>query len=196
MQTEIEAKFLDADHEVLREKLRKLGATCEQPMRLMKRVNFDFPNRRLNAVNGWARVRDEGDKVTLAYKQLNDRSVEGTKEVQVTVDSFENAIKFLQAIGLRQETKRESWTLDGAQIELDEWPWAKSFMEIEVADERTLRAVAAKLGFDWQHAVHGSVEIVYIGEYQVTEQEVDDWPEITFTPVPDWLEAKRKKVAA
>lgn len=196
MQTEIEAKFLDVNHDEVREKLKSLGAKQEQPLREMRRKNFDFADKRLEKVGGWIRVRDEGDKITLAYKQLDHRGLDGTKEVSVDVSSFEDTCALLERTGLEQqsyqETKRESWVLDGVQIELDEWPWIKPFIEIEAPDENQLHAVAEKLGFDMKDAVHGSVEIAYQAEYDVTEEEVDHWDEILFTPVPEWLEAKQK----
>lgn len=196
MQTEIEAKFLDVDHDLLRAKLKQLGATCEQPMRLMRRKNYDYPDSRLEKIGGWVRVRDEGDKVTLSYKQLNDRTLHGTQEVSLIVNSFGDSCKLLEAIGLvektYQETKRESWSLDGMQVELDEWPWVKPFVEIEGPDESSLRNLADQLGLDWSQAVHGSVEIAYQAEYDATEHEIDNWREILFTPVPEWLEIKRK----
>lgn len=198
MQTEIEAKFLDVNHDEIRKKLKALGAKLEQPMRLMRRKNYDYNDRRLeNEKTGWVRVRDEGDKITLAYKQLEDRTILGTKEVGLDVNDFEAACLFLENIGLEvqsyQETKRESWTIGEIQIELDEWPWVKPFIEIEAPDEASLKNVAAKLGYDWKDALHGSVEIVYQAEYDVTEEEVDHWDEITFIQTPDWLEAKRVK---
>jgi uncharacterized protein (DUF934 family) len=58
MQTEIEAKFLSSNHDEIRGKLQALGAVCEQPMRLMRRVTIDTPA--MKAKNGWLRVRDEG----------------------------------------------------------------------------------------------------------------------------------------
>jgi adenylate cyclase class 2 len=197
MQTEIEAKFLAIDHSSVRAKLRDAGAVCEQPMRLMRRKTYDYPNKSLNKKNGWVRVRDEGDKITMSYKQLNDRTVHGTQEVNLVIDSFDAADWFLVTVGLvseaYQETKRESWVMDGVQIELDEWPWIKPFVEIEGPSERAVREVAAKLGLDWSLARHGSVENAYQAEYDVTEEEVDSWPEITFTPVPEWLEERRRK---
>lgn len=198
MQTEIEAKFLNISHDETRERLKALGARLEQPMRLMRRKNFDYPDKRLEKeFAGWIRVRDEGDKITLAYKQLNDRTLHGTKEISVVVSNFEETCKLLETIGLEtqsyQETKRESWELDGAQVELDEWPWIQPFLEIEAADEQAIRMIAEKLGLSMEEAVHGSVEIAYQSEFEVTEEEVDHWPEILFTQVPDWLEAKRKK---
>ncbi|MGF7229465.1 MAG: class IV adenylate cyclase [Candidatus Saccharibacteria bacterium] len=197
MQTEIEAKFLNIDHDAMRAKLTSLGAYLERSDRLMRRQNYDFPDKRLNALHAWARLRDEGDKITLTYKQLQDRGLHGTKEVNIIVDSFEQADKLLQALGLSvhtyQETRRESWTLNGVQIELDQWPWIKPFLEIEGPTENSVRLTAKLLGLDWDVAVHGSVEIAYQAEYDVTEAEIDAWPEILFTPVPDDLEKKRRK---
>lgn len=196
MQTEIEAKFLDQDHAAIRQRLKELGAKQLFAQRLMKRRNFDYPNGSLEKIAGWVRVRDEGNKITLSYKQLNDRSLHGTKEVNLTVDDFGAACDFLQALGLAQtsyqETKRESWKLDGASIELDEWPWIKPFVEIEAHDEASLKAVAAKLGLDIKTAVHGSVENAYQAQYDVTDAEIDHIPEITFGPTPDWLLARRQ----
>ncbi len=80
MQTEIEAKFLDVDVEALRKKLEEIGATQEHPEIFMKRKVFDYPDSRLEKKGGWIRVRDEGEKITLSYKQLNDRSLHGTKK--------------------------------------------------------------------------------------------------------------------
>lgn len=199
MQTEIEAKFLSVDHAELREKLKLLGASCEQPMRQMRRKNYDHPDGRLGTeFNGWVRLRDEGDKITLSYKQLNDRTLHGTKEVTLTVDDYEATDSFLQAIGLEpnsyQETKRESWRLGDVQIELDEWPWIDPFIEIEGPNESAIRDAVEKLGLSLNNAVYGSVEIAYQAVYDVTEDEIDGWQKITFTPVPSWLESKRRKV--
>lgn len=197
MQAEIEAKFLQTDHDVVRAKLQELGAVRAQPMRLMRRKNFDYPDGKLQQNGGWVRVRDEGDKVTLAYKQLDHRGVDGTQEVSVTVSDFDQTCAFLDSIGLvmksYQETRRESWQLKGAEIELDEWPWVPPYVEIEAEDETGLFAVANQLGFDSAQAVHGSVEVVYQHIYDVTEEEVDSWQEILFGAVPDWLESRRKR---
>ncbi|HSW99984.1 MAG TPA: CYTH domain-containing protein [Patescibacteria group bacterium] len=197
MKPEIEAKFLHVEHAVLRAQLQALDAVQTSPMRLMKRKNYDFPDGRLMVKRGWARVRDEGDKITLSYKELHNRELDGTHEVQVVVDDFAAADALLRNLGLvatsYQETKRESWKLDGCEIELDEWPWAKPYVEIEGLDEKQLRAVAAKLHLDWQEVLHGSVEIVYRGDYDVTDEEVNKIPVITFNePIPDWLQ-KRKR---
>ena len=117
MQAEIEAKFLNVDHNEFREKLRSLGATLEQPMRLMRRKNFDYPDGRLREIGGWVRVRDEGDKVTLAYKQLDHRGVDGTKEVSLEVADFDQACLFLERVGLGQSHIRKQSVKAGSLME-------------------------------------------------------------------------------
>lgn len=198
MQTEIEAKWLNIDIAVMRQRLEAIGAKLVASERLMTRCVFDYPDKRLEKIGGWVRVRNEGDKITLSYKQLNDRTLHGTKEVTVVVDDFDTTCAFLQSIGLEQnsfqETKRESWKLDDTEIELDTWPWIPSFVELEAKDEAQLRKVATLLELDYQHALHGSVETAYQAVYDVSEAEIDNWSEIRFTPTPDWLEAKRKSV--
>lgn len=196
MDTEIEAKWLNIDLEAMRLKLASLNAKLVQPERSMVRQVFDYPDKRLSKVAGWVRVRNEGDKVTLSYKQLDDRGLHGTKEVTVIVDDFDRTCGFLESIGLvsksYQETRRESWTLDDTEIELDTWPWIPSFVEIEAQSESKLRTVAQKLDLDFAAALHGSVETAYQDVYDVTEEEIDDWKNIRFSNVPDWLAEKKK----
>ena len=57
MNKEIEAKFLKVDHDALRAQLTALGAHCEHPMRLMRRVIF---HPKVDPENTYFRVRDEG----------------------------------------------------------------------------------------------------------------------------------------
>jgi inorganic triphosphatase YgiF len=60
MQQEIEVKFLNVSHKNVREKLAKLGAKCTVPMRLMRRVVVDYPDKRLQkSGDSWMRIRDE-----------------------------------------------------------------------------------------------------------------------------------------
>ncbi len=196
MQTEIEAKWLDVNLEEFRKKLEYQGAKLVENERLMVRKIYDYPDGKLANVNGWVRVRDEGDKVTLSYKQLNDRTINGTKEVTIIVDSIEATSSFLELVGMKlvstQETKRESWMLDGAEIELDTWPWIPSFVEIETDNESLLKNTADRLGLEISEALHGSVETAYQAVYNVTEKEIDSWEKISFVPVPDWLASKKK----
>lgn len=166
MKTEIEAKFVKLDVDDVRARLEEAGATLEQPMRMMWRQAFDPVEY---AANRYVRVRDEGDKVTMTYKQFDDMGLHGAKEIEIVVSDFEDAKSLLENAGLQpksyQETRRETWTLDGAEIVIDEWPWIKPFIEIEGESEQIVRAAAEKLGFDWSDAVFGDVTQAYRAEY-------------------------------
>lgn len=195
MQTEIEAKWLNIDKDAFRKVLIDAGAKLINPERLMIRQVYDFPDRRLELAKGWVRVRNEDNKVTMSYKQLNDRTVNGTKEVTIVINDFNAGCSFLESVGLEsksiQETKRESWKLGDSEIELDTWPWIPNFVEIETTSEAELKRVAELLRLDYSKALHGSVETAYQAVYDVTEEEINSWKEIRFINVPSWLSSKR-----
>ena len=46
-----------------------------------------------------------------------------------------------------QETKRISFTLDGAQLEIDTWPRIPPYLEIEAATKQEVIQIAAQLGY-------------------------------------------------
>lgn len=197
MKTEIEAKFLNINQDEIRSKLKEIGAILKYPERLMKRKVFDYPDERLRKEGAWVRVRDEGDgEITLSYKKLVDRTLYGTKEITLDVSNFETMCDFLQACGFDsksyQETKREKWILGTSEITIDTWPWIPTFVEIESETEEEIHRVSNLLGFDWAKALHGSVETAYQALFNVTDDEIDGWEEITFIPIPEWLEIKRK----
>lgn len=198
MKTEIEAKFLNIDSQKIRIKLKEIGAVMQYPERLMKRKVFDYPDARLYKEDAWVRVRDEGDgKITLSYKKLIDRTLHGTKEITLDVSDFKTTCNFLQACGFEsksyQETKREKWRLGNSEITIDTWPWIPTFIEIESETQEEIQKVSNLLDFDWSKALHGSVETAYQDVFDVTEDDVDSWKEITFISEPEWLEIKRKK---
>lgn len=167
MKDEIEVKFVNTDHDAIRSKLESIGAVLEQPMRLMKRVTIDSNDMR--SKNAFLRVRDQGDKVTLTYKQFDELSLSGAKEIEITVNSFEETIKLLSAAGLPhgsfQETKRETWRLGSTEIVLDVWPWLDPYIEIEGVSEQDVKSVAALLNLDWSKAVFGDVMEAYRAQY-------------------------------
>jgi len=159
METEIEAKFIDIDKEKLCQKLIEKGAILEHPEILMRRKVYDYPDKRLNKIGGWVRVRDEGDKITLTYKKTSERTLQGTKEISIIVNDFEKTCEFLEAIGMMeksyQETKRERWKYKGVEITIDTWPWIPTFIELEGSNEEIVKEVARDLELDWEKAMYG-----------------------------------------
>lgn len=196
MQTEIEVKFLNINHDAMRKKLLAAGGACEQPMRLMRRTILDYPDLRLEKKeDGYLRIRDEGNRVTVTYKQFNAAlDIDGAREIETTVGDYITTIELFKAIGLQvkseQESKRETWRLGDCEVVLDEWPWLKPYMEIEGPSQQALQAAAQKLGLDWADAVTGSVTVAYRSEYDIPrELSVAKNPRITFNdPVPNWMQ--------
>jgi len=188
MNTEIEVKFLDTDHDEIRKKLQELGAELEQPMRLMRRSLVEMPHH--TEVRGFVRIRDEGDKITMAYKQRDDEdSLHGTKEIEVAVSSFDDTVELLRAAGwppiTYQESKRETWRLGETEIVLDEWPWIQPYIEVEAPSEALVRSTSEQLGFDWEDAVIGSVDVIYQQEFpDMTVRGVIDVAEVRFADQP------------
>lgn len=194
MKTEFEAKFLRVNHDDVRRKLEGQDARLVQPMRLMRRVFIETPEMR--AKGAFLRVRDEGDKVTLTYKQFDELSIDGAKEHEVEISDYQTTIDLLAAAGLPyrsiQESRRETWMLDGCEVVLDEWPWlSPSFIEIEGESEEQVRRAAAKLGFSWDEADFGDVMVAYRDQYShlAVGQTIGHIPAVRFgDPLPELLQ--------
>ena len=183
-----EAQFLDINKEEIRAKLKQLGSTVIMPETLMKRVVF------YTGENSFARVRDEGGKIVMTYKNVSDRnSILGTKEVNLVVNSYDGAILFLQGCGLRikskQDSYREMWKYNDAEICIDTWPWIPTFVEIEGPSEESVWNAAEKLGFSKKQAKFGSVDTTYQHYYGIDTDVVNlHTPEITFDiEPPKWV---------
>ncbi len=196
MNTEIEVKFLHINHEEIRVRLKDAGFVCVIPMRLMRRAIIDYADRRLqvSVPNSYIRVRDEGDKVTLTYKQFASLSIDGAQEIEVVTSSFEDTVKIFTAIGLEvvslQESKRETWKNENCEVVLDEWPWLDPYIEIEAPTESEVREVSVQLGLDWSEAKFGDVMVAYRDQYPYLNetQTVGKVPEVLFdAPLPDLL---------
>jgi adenylate cyclase class 2 len=188
--TEIEAKFF-CNKTVLKERLSELGATLVKSECMMRRKHFDTPERRLHQIGGWIRLRDEGDKITLAYKQLESHSLGDMKEVEIIVDNFQRCEIFLASTGFvftsYQENQRESWLLNGVKIDIDTCPWLPPLVEVECLDEKKLWAVVAALGLHQDAAFFGGIEIAYMKHFHITQEQYFTLDTIAFGPAPDIL---------
>ena len=195
MNTEIEVKFLNVDFDEIRAKLLAAGAKCEHPMRLMKRVIVQ------NAATGrdaYVRVRDEGDKVTVTYKSFASLSLHGASEIETTTSDFDAMVEILRCGGMAptsyQETRRETWRLDDAEVVLDEWPWLRPYIEVEGPSEESVRSASGKLGFDWDRdAQFGDIMVAYRADYpHLGEHDmISSLPEVRFdTSLPEMFQAK------
>lgn len=192
MKTEIEAKFSNIDVEEIRHALRAAGAICEQPMRLMRRALIEEPHHAKE--NAFIRIRDEGDRVTLAFKRRKDPyhpGIDGVKEIEVEVSDFDDTLTIFSEAGWHyitfQESKRETWRLGDVEVVIDEWPWLDPYIEVEGETEAAIKAVAEKLGLQWEDAQFVNIDVLYNERYEFASgfRGVIDVPEARFgAPLP------------
>jgi adenylate cyclase class 2 len=155
---EIEVKFLEIDVPAIEAQLKRIGAVKVFD-RLYCRKVFDYPDLRLNANNSWVRVRDEGDQITMGFKQRiaptsSDGSSNdgGMEEVEVVVSDFDKATLMLEKIGLKQkfyeENRRVRWTRGELEFDIDTWPLLKPYLEIEAKSWGQIDQAIELLGLD------------------------------------------------
>lgn len=161
MAQEIEVMFIHINKEEMRAKLKTVGAILVRPEYDQHRTIFDLITSNQYK---WIRVRDEGEQVTLSYKEAGF-TLEAQQEIEIVVDSYEKTVAFLEATGhiVRsiQETKREQWLLDGAEVTIDTWPFIEPVLEIEGDSEEVIKNATEKLGFDYSKGIFSTVNVVY-----------------------------------
>ena len=165
---EIECKFLGVDVAALKHKLDQLKAEL-QFSRVFRRTVFDYPDLRLNKDNSWLRVRDEGDRTTISFKQRFGVSGQGNdagiREIEIVADDFDQANNLFHAIGMKpkfyEENRRTQYLFDGVEICIDEWPLIPPYVEIEGQSWEAVLATAERLGFDPEKRVIYSTMQVY-----------------------------------
>ena len=184
MEIEYEAVFTNIEPDSFRAVLTSAGAELARAEYMQTRSSFNLPESVLTQ-KGWARVRDEGDKITMSVKSIEGEGIESQKESCVTVDSFKQAESLLTQLGCvkkaYQETKRELWMLDGVEVTIDTWPFLEPFVEVEGSSEAVVKAVAEKLGFEWATAKFCAVDTLYSEKYDISTDQINNHtPEILF----------------
>lgn len=148
MHTEYEARVLEINKKELEKRLLELGAT--------KVADFDYKRRIYNfhpeTNKKWIRLRTNGTKTTLTIKELTDTTIDGTKEMEIEVSSFEETNKMLNELGYAshtyQENKRTRYILDNVEIDIDTWPYIPTYVEIEGKSVDEVENTIAKLNLD------------------------------------------------
>jgi len=173
MQIEFEAKVLEVDAQVVRDKLKSLGAKFIGN-KDSRRYVYDFTP--VNP-NSWIRLREMGSELTLTIKEIAHDGVDGTKELEVVVSDFDSMHAILQKLGYTprayQENKRESWELDGVQIEIDSWPMIPVYLEIEGKDEASVNDLLMRLDLGDKIITSENTTKVY-ARYGINLHEITD----------------------
>lgn len=149
--TEVEVKLHAADLQVVQAKLGDLGAQLAKPRVYERNVRYENQANTLTQDDIVLRLRQD-DSVRLTYKEPLDagaaaRGVHSRFEAEVTVSDYDAMDTILVRLGyhpyMLYEKYRTTYTLDGAEIVLDEMPYG-NFVEIE-GDEATINLLLEKL---------------------------------------------------
>lgn len=168
MAKEFETRVLNVDREEIKKKLEALGAKLVKEV-LMKRITFDYPDRRLDAKHAFIRVRDDGQgKIQLAYKwnkRADEHGVGDTEEIEFEIPDMDLAKQFFLAIGLEYkqyiETKRTEYALGDLRFDIDEWPMMPPFLEVEGPSAERVMEGVTKLGFTEAETYTGDAGHMY-----------------------------------
>jgi adenylate cyclase class 2 len=186
MSQEIEAKILNISIDNIIKKLESLGATKEFSITYRRKV-FDYTDRRLDRDNAWLRLRDEGNAVTLSFKQRQGVKHgnggfddDGMKELEVTVSDFDTTAEIILSTGLElkhyAENKRTRFQLGAVEVDIDEWPLIPPYLEIEAPSWEEVDQTIEQLGYTPQEKVICSAHQIYAQH----GMNVNDYVYITF----------------
>ncbi len=168
---EFEITYIDIDKSKIIKKLVELGAEKMGDYHY-RRIVFDYPDFRLDKQSAWVRLRDEGDKTTLAFKQRLGKNLrnnvsgdEGMDEYETEVKDFNATREILLKIGLiekmYQENKRTRYNIDGVECDIDTWPLLDPYLEIEGPNWDKVYNIAEKLGLKREDGKKYSTNQIY-----------------------------------
>lgn len=176
MNIEYEATFIDVEKDNMRDRLVKAGARLVKKEFMQKRHVFSLPKEH-NLKNGWLRVRDEGDKITMSLKDMGSK-IDEQRETCLIVNSYKDAVCLIESLGFPakayQESLRELWVLDDVEITIDTWPFLDPIVEVEGNSEKEIKIVSQKIGFNWSDAKFCAAGRLYSEKYKITEDRVNN----------------------
>jgi len=162
---EIEAKFYVRDLKKIEACLQDLEARLIQPHVLEMNIRFDLPDGGLRSEGRVLRLRQDTE-TRLTYKGAgkNEHGVVNRTEIEFTVEDFNKAKNFLEALGyqklLQYNKYRTTYELEHCHIMLDELPYG-NFVEIEGKNIAAIHSMANKLELDMQAAISASYSALF-----------------------------------
>jgi adenylate cyclase, class 2 len=171
---EYECTYLDVDEKQFIKKIENLGAQKVGEF-FQRRYTYDF-NPKIN--NKWIRLRTNGDKTTLAIKEIFDKnSIGGNRELEIEVSDFEKTNKILLELGYKyrnyQENFRVIYKLDNIEFDIDSWPLIPKYVEIEGKNELEVKKIIEKLDLDKNKITNYDVTSIYSEIYNIDILNID-----------------------
>jgi adenylate cyclase, class 2 len=162
---ELEVKFFLAKKSSLQKTLKNLGASLVQTRIHEHNLRFDTVEGTLTSNQQVLRLRKDHANY-LTYKGPSDikTGVSARTEIEFSVDNFDKAQNFLEALGYRvsmiYEKYRTVYGLSATLITIDEMPFG-DFAEIEGTDRANIENVCNQLGLIWEHRSLESYAILF-----------------------------------
>lgn len=162
MQIENEIKVLDIDVTAATQLLIELGFVQKKELSFRRYVYDVIPKD----PTAWVRLRTDGTKTTLSFKQSLSDSIDGMKEIEITLDNFSDMHDILTCSGFKpksyQENNRLVFEGMGCEVTIDSWPLIPPYMEIESNDKTTVEeCLKALSGIKHSETTSLSTEEVY-----------------------------------
>ena len=167
MHIEYEERVLEIDEKSIIEKIemckgKKVGEFFQ------KRYVYDFMPKRENE---WIRLRTNGEKTTLTYKNVEKNSIDGTKELEVEVSDFEETNELLKILGYipkaYQENNRIRYIINDVELDIDTWPKIPTYLEVEGENIEKVKEVEKLLEIDNNKITNLNCEDIYKDIYNV-----------------------------
>ena len=168
---EKESKILNVNVEELIEKLKSLGAVeVFNDNRVI--THFDTKEGTYMGESKVIKITEEG-KVKLSY---SGKTSEGKEDIKLTVSRKEEAVDFLNRIGLfpisESKSHRISFEWEGVDFDIDTFPQIPPFLEIDLGNSsHTLEDISEKLELQKNEIAEMGTPAIY-GKYQLDYFEI------------------------
>lgn len=161
MKTEYEVRVLNIDVDKVVGILENIGAQ-KIGSYFQKRYVYDIVK---GENDRFVRIRDNGEVVTITYKDKRVRTISGTKELEIEVNDFKKAKELLNNLGFTdgpyQENKRTIYKLEDAEFDFDTYPNIPTYLEIEGKDEETVNKYIKLLELENNEQTCDSIMKIY-----------------------------------
>ena len=161
---EIEAKIIEIDPEEVDRKVMENGGRKVFEGRI-ETIFYDFPDGRMEE-KGVMRLRKSPGKAFITQKK--DVSREGAKEMEeleVTIDSFEQADRILKGLGLevvrKSSKKRTKYELKDAEVVVDSYSGIPPLLEVEAESREKIEDILETLGYSMEESVSWDASEVF-----------------------------------
>jgi adenylate cyclase, class 2 len=158
---ELEVKIVNIDPDVIREKVKVMGAALVKKENQVNKI-FDFADKRLLDNKGYARIRIVADLLKnrqhyymTTKKLISQEKFKVMEENEIEISDHLEGENIFRALGLIQYSDiaryRESYRYKNTLIEIDindQAFFPMPYIEIETASEEELEEIVGLLGYE------------------------------------------------